>query len=85
MKISEAKKGLRVQLSAKARALHTLEPETAAQLGRSMLIPREFGTLISGRILKNKPGHEEGLFVRVIWDGLRTPESWHLVDLEKAP
>lgn len=85
MKISEAKKSLRVRLSEEARLRLTLDPDVAADLGRSMLIPRELGTLTSGRVLRQRPGYEEGLFVRVKWDDLATVESWHLVDLEAAP
>jgi len=45
---------------------------------------REFGTLTSGRILPSGSPYEEGLFVRVKWDGFPTPESWHLEDLVPA-
>lgn len=45
---------------------------------------REFGTLTSGRILRQRPGYEEGLSVRVKWDGFPTPENWHLEDLAPA-
>ena len=73
MKMSEAKKGLRV----------CLIPERFAQWEASP-IQRKFGTLTSGRILHSQPPYEEGLMVRVKWDGLKTPESWHLTDLRIA-
>lgn len=82
MKISEVKGKMRVRLTPEVRERHTLPVDTQIDLRRSMLIPREGGTLTSGRILRQRPGYEEGLFVRVKWDGLPTPESWHLRDLE---
>ena len=45
------------------------------------LIPRVEGTLTSGRVKASSPPYEEGLYVRVKWDGLTTPEYWHLTDL----
>ena len=81
MKISEARKGLRVRLSDEAKARHTLPADIAIDLRRSMLIPRHEGTLRSGRVLHSQPPYEEGLFVYVKWDGLPTPEKWHLADL----
>jgi hypothetical protein len=49
------------------------------------MIVRTLGTLTSGRILANhRVGEEEGAFVRVKWDGLTTPEKWHLSELSKA-
>lgn len=76
MKISEAegKKGLRVRLIEKLRDRQ-----------RGSLIQRTGGALTSGRILRQLPGHEEGLFVRVRWDGMPSPENWHLEDLELEP
>jgi hypothetical protein len=82
MRISEVRRGLRVRLSAKAKANLTLSDEVAAQLGRTMLIPRVEGTVRSSRPIATRPPYEEGLVVYVNWDGLRTPERWHLLDLE---
>jgi hypothetical protein len=74
MKMSEVTGKMRVRLSAAAASRH----ETAIKNGwRSPT-----GSLTSGRILASKPPFEEGLFVRVQWDGMPTPESWHLLDLE---
>lgn len=42
---------------------------------------RPTGSLTSGRIKYSQPPYEEGLLVRVRWDGMPTPEYWHLVDL----
>lgn len=75
---------MRVQLTPEVRARYLLPTDIAIDLRRSMLIPRNEGTLTSGRILRQRPGYEEGLFVRVKWDGLATPESWHIRDLEPA-
>jgi hypothetical protein len=82
MRMGEVRKGARVRLSDKARALHTLPDEIAATLGRSMLIMRVEGTVRSPRPVALRRPYEEGLVAYVIWDGLRTPEAWHLVDLE---
>ncbi len=76
MKISEARKGLRVTLS---------EPVANRYTGTYAEPWRVAGTLTSGRILHSKPPYEEGLFVRVKWDALTTPESWHLEDLAALP
>ena len=74
MKMSEVRGKMRVRLSAAAAERN----DTAIKNGwRSQV-----GTLTSGRILRQKPGYEEGLFVRVKWDGMPTPESWHLLDLD---
>lgn len=76
MKISDAqgKKGLRVRLTEELRDRQ-----------REAMIQRHGGVLTSGRVIRQKPGHEEGLYVRVKWDGMPTPENWHLVDLELEP
>ena len=71
--MSDAVKGLRVCLA----------PAAFKRFEDSMIV-RRFGTLTSGRVLRQLPGHEEGLFVRVKWDGLTTPENWHLADLAPA-
>lgn len=84
MKMSEVRKGLRVRLSEEARLRHTLDPDTQIDLGRAMLIPRNEGTLRSPKPIALKRPYEEGLVAYVIWDGLRTPEAWHLKDLEPA-
>lgn len=84
MKISEAKKGLRVMLSTETLAQHMLDPDVAISLDRSMLISRHLGTLRSGRVIRLRPPYEEGLVVYVVWDGLKTPEAWHLTDLSPA-
>jgi len=84
MRISEARKGLRVCLSDEARKRYTLPTDIQIDLKRAMLIPRIVGTLRSGRVLHSQPPHEEGLFVYVVWDGLSTPEPWHLTDLVEA-
>lgn len=73
MRMGEAAKGLRVCLT----------PEVFARHQDSMVV-RTFGTLTSGRILHSQPPYEEGLTVRVKWDGLTTPENWHLADLAAA-
>lgn len=67
MKMGEARKGLRV---------YPADPTKF-----NPLIPRVEGTLTSGRITTFQPPYEEGLFVRVKWDGMPTPEYWHLTDL----
>ena len=86
MKISEAKKGLRVRLTPKVKARYTLDIDVQIDLRRAMLIPRDLGTLRSGRVLTaHKVGEEEGAFVVVMWDGLRSPEKWHLTELDVAP
>lgn len=84
MKISEVRGKMRVCLSDEVRDRYTLPIDTQIDLKRRMLIPRVVGTLTSGRILRQRPGYEEGLFVRVKWDGLPTPENWHLSDLVPA-
>ena len=74
MKMSDVKGKMRVHLSQAAAKRNT----AAIKHGwRSTT-----GTLTSGRILASKPPYEEGLFVRVQWDGMPTPENWHLLDLE---
>ena len=75
MKMSQPRKGMRVRLNDVVRKRWTL-PD-----GR-MLIPRLAGTLTSGRVLASQPPYVEGLFVRVLWDGLRSVEKWDLLDLE---
>lgn len=75
MRISDARKGLRVQLTDDARRRFAL---TYAQDWRVL------GSLTSGRIKASPaefPGHEEGLFVRVKWDALPTPEYWNIAEL----
>lgn len=85
MRISEARKGLRVRLSDEAKARYTLDIDTQIDLKRDMLIPRREGTLRSGRVIRlDTSKYEEGLVVYVLWDGLRTPEAWHLADLAAA-
>lgn len=71
--MSEAKKGLRVQLAPSAEWNH-----------RFGSIRRNVGTLTSGRLLHYAPPHVGGFHVRVLWDGLKAPESWHLSDLIPA-
>lgn len=73
MKISEAKKGLRVRLTDKAREPHK---------GSFSDAWRVHGTLTSGRVLPSRGKVVEGLYVRVKWDAMPTPESWDLTDLE---
>lgn len=82
MKISEVRGKMRVRLIPEVRARYLLPTDSQIDFRRTMLNPREGGTLTSGRILRQRPGYEEGLFVRVRWDGLPTPESWHISDLE---
>lgn len=77
MRMGEVRKGLRVQLSAAARARHTLPNGTTP-------IPRIEGTVRSPRPIATRPPYEEGLVVYVVWDGLPTPERWHLIDLDAA-
>ena len=67
MKLSEVAKGRRVTLADDSR--------------QNPMIPRDAGTLISGRLLTYAPPYGEGVHVRVKWDGLTTPESWHLEEL----
>jgi hypothetical protein len=85
MRISEVRRGLRVRLSVSAKARHTLSDEVASRFGRSMLIPRVEGTVRSRKPIALRPPYEEGLVVYVNWDGLRSPEAWHLLDLEAVP
>lgn len=87
MRISEAKKGLRVRLADEVRKRYLLDTDLAIDLRRSMLNPREAGTLRSGRVLRSDTakGYEEGLVVYVKWDEMPTPEAWHLTDLEPIP
>ena len=73
MKMLEARKGLRVRLT----------PEVAER-HRNAFQQRELGTLTSGRVVALKRPYEEGLVVRVKWDGFKTPENWHLTDLVAA-
>ncbi len=84
MKISESKKGLRVRLTDAVRVQYIMPIDAQIDLGRTMLNPREAGTLRSGRVLRQRPGYEEGLFVYVKWDEMPTPEAWHIHDLEIA-
>lgn len=83
--MSDVKGRMRVRLMPEVRARYLLPTDSAIDLRRSMLNPREGGTLTSGRILRQRPGYEEGLFVRVKWDEMPTPESWHIADLEPEP
>lgn len=85
MKISEVRGGMRVRLIPEVRTRYLLPTDAAIDLRRSMLNPREAGTLTSGRVLRQRPGYEEGLFVRVKWDEMPTPENWHIGDLEPVP
>jgi len=68
-------------LSDRQRELHTLPTDLQIDLRRQMLIPRELGTLRSGRVIARGLPYEEALVVYVLWDGLRTPEAWDLTDL----
>ena len=69
MKISEARKGVRVTLRNHPKPTCYSYPWRLA------------GTLTSGRVRNQLPGHEEGLFVRVKWDATPTPENWNIADL----
>jgi hypothetical protein len=84
MRMSEVRKGLRVRLSEEARLRYTLDIDTQIDLGRAMLIPRIEGTLRSPKPLALKRPYEEGIVAYVMWDGLRSPEAWHLTDLQVA-
>jgi hypothetical protein len=76
MRISDAKKGLRVQLTKTARERLTL-PD-----GR-MPIPRHAGTIRSPKPYANQPPYDtEAIGVYVVWDGLAAAEWWSLLDLE---
>ena len=72
MRISDARRGLRVTLTPKV-AVRFKDPYSASW--------RVAGSLTSGRVLRQRPGYEEGLYVRVKWDTMPTPESWSLMDL----
>lgn len=74
MKISEAKKGLRVRLAPSVR-------ERGYERGTYSAKWRLAGTLRSGRVIASRPPYAEGLCVYVKWDGMPTPEKWHLEDL----
>jgi hypothetical protein len=82
--MSEVRKGIRVRLAPEAKARYTLDIDTQIDLGRSMLIPRDEGTVRSPRPVVLKRPYEEGIVVYVMWHGLRSPEAWHLTDLEIA-
>lgn len=82
--MSDVRKGLRVRLSDAARARYTLPTDIQIDLKRSMLIPRNEGTVRSPRVLVSCPPYEEGLCVYVVWDGLASPEKWDLLNLEQA-
>ena len=71
MKLGEVAKGRRVTLANDDR--------------QNPMIPRHGGTIVSGRLLTYAPPYGEGVHVRVKWDGLTTPESWHLEDLRVLP
>ena len=75
MKISEAKKGLRVQLTPKVRGYHTLPDGT-------MPHPRHVGTIRSPKPIASQPPYGEAICVYVIWDGMPTPEKWSILDIE---
>ena len=84
MKMSEVRSGLRVRLSDEARKHYTLDIDAQIDLGRSMLILREEGTVRSPRPVALKRPYEEGLVVYVRWDGHTGHEAWHLTDLESV-
>lgn len=71
--MSEPYKGMRVALT----------PEAFRRFQDSLIV-RRHGTLTSGRILPSRGRVVEGLYVRVKWDGLTTPESWDISDLVAA-
>ena len=73
MKMGEARKGLRVCLKEPQK-----EPSRTWH-------PRNAGALTSGRILYGHAPYEEGLYVRVKWDAMPTPENWHLEYLSVLP
>lgn len=76
MKISEAKQGLRVQLTAQRRRLLEL-PDG------SQPIPRHAGTIRSRKPFAHQPPYDtEAVGVYVNWDGLKAAEWWSLLDLE---
>lgn len=75
MKISEAKKGLRVQLT-EPRRKHLTFPDG------TMAFPRHIGTIRSPKPIASQPPYGEDVCVYVVWDGMRTPEKWSLLDLE---
>lgn len=76
MKISDAKKGLRVQLTATAQRRQML-PDG------SMPIPRHAGTIRSPKPFAHQPPYDtEAVGVYVNWDGLKAAEWWNLLDLE---
>lgn len=75
MKISESKRGLRVQLT-RQKQLQQMLPDG------SMPHPRYRGTIRSHKPLAKSIPYAETVGVYVMWDGLRTPEFWDLRDLE---
>lgn len=74
MRISESRKGLRVQLTKRRRELLTLPDGT--------MHPRHVGTIRSPKPIASRPPYGEDVCVYVIWDGMPTPEKWSLLDLE---
>ena len=72
MLMREAHKDLRVQLTPEARSRQFHADWRVA------------GLLTSGRLHHSQPPYEEGLMLRVKWDGMPTPEYWHLADLERV-
>lgn len=75
MKISDAKKGLRVQLTAE-RQKHERLPDGSTPHSRFV------GTIRSPKPIASQPPYGEDVCVYVIWDGMPTPEKWSLLDLE---
>jgi hypothetical protein len=79
MKISDVRKGMRVQLA------HGVPVGLARSGVGNGGTPRIHGTVLSPKPIASRPPYEENLTVRVQWDGFRTPEHWSLVDLEPTP
>lgn len=79
LRISEVRKGMRVQL---AFAVPVGRARGGAGIGEP---GRVAGTVLSPRAFTLKRPYEEGIGVRVLWDGFRTPEFWHLADLMLHP
>lgn len=79
MKIREVRKGMRVQLSGGV-------PISQARSGAGIdEAGRVTGTVLSSKAYALKRPSEEGIGVRVLWDGFRSPEFWHLSDLIMHP